>query len=162
MSKKEFKLVKEWLDNPEHDIGFEPHKYEDCSPSKSFMVHSCERCAVELAVATYTTERLANEAPLNLELLKRIELVLGTIPCDECDHSLDLHFDIYGCERERPDVPGDESGVAYAPGPCCCKAENQSDDGSMTFALLREIREMRILAEDTLVNPYVEERTGNE
>jgi hypothetical protein len=81
------------------------------------------------------------------ELLQRAEKVLGLLPCEECDHSLVLHFDRYGCEYERGDIEGDESGPGYALGPCGCKAENLSDDGNDAFLLLRDLRQVRLLRE---------------
>ena len=80
-------------------------------------------------------------------LLERSEKVLGLLPCEECGHSLDLHFDRYGCEYEMGDRPGDESGPAEARGTCCCKAENLSSDGNDQFLLLRDLRQVRLLRE---------------
>lgn len=84
-------------------------------------------------------------------LLDRAEKVIGIQPCDECGHSLILHFDRYGCEYERGDHEGGEGDHgpfgAYAMGPCGCKAENLSDDGNEAFFLLRDLRQIRILRE---------------
>lgn len=83
---------------------------------------------------------------LLIELLNRAETVLGLLPCEECDHSLSLHFDRYGCEYDLGDREGDESGPAYARGNCGCKAANLSSDGSDIFLLLRDLRQVRLLA----------------
>lgn len=77
-------------------------------------------------------------------LLERVEAVLGVLPCEECEHSLALHFDRNGCEYERGDRQVQEVG-AVAMGPCGCKAENLSDDGNDAFLLLRDILQMRLL-----------------
>jgi hypothetical protein len=53
----EHELAKEWLDRPEHDIGFELHKHDDCGPTKAIIDPACERCAVELALAAYAVYR---------------------------------------------------------------------------------------------------------
>ena len=82
------------------------------------------------------------------DFLDRAEKVIGIIPCEECGHSLSLHFDRYGCEYELGDCEGDESGPAYARGNCGCKAENLSDDGNDAFILLRDLRQLRILAKN--------------
>ena len=86
-----------------------------------------------------------------LDLLKRAEQIVGQIPCEECDHSLYLHFDRYGCEYERGDAPGGEGEQGpygeQALGPCGCKAENLSDDGNAAFLLLRDLRQVRLLRE---------------
>jgi hypothetical protein len=84
---------------------------------------------------------------LQAELLERAEKVLAILPCEECEHSLDLHFDRYGCSYERGDLPGDESGPARALPPCGCKAENLSVDGAAAFTLLCDLRQVRILKE---------------
>ena len=81
-----------------------------------------------------------------IELLQRVENVLSILPCEECEHSLSLHFDRYGCEYERGDRQVQDVG-AVAMGPCGCKAENLSDDGNDQFLLLRDIRQMRLLRE---------------
>ena len=79
------------------------------------------------------------------QLLERAEKIIGIIDCDECGHSLSLHFDCYGCEYDLGDCEGDESGPAHARGNCGCKAENLSDDGNDAFLLLRDLRQVRIL-----------------
>lgn len=79
-----------------------------------------------------------------MDLLERIEKVLGIIPCDECEHGLSLHFNRDGCDYERGDRQVQEVG-AVAMGPCGCKAASLSDDGKEAFLLLRDIRQMRIL-----------------
>jgi hypothetical protein len=81
-----------------------------------------------------------------LERLERAEKVIGIIPCDECNHSLVLHFDRYGCEYERGDTQVQDVG-AVALGPCGCKAENLSDDGKDAFTLLRDLRNWRGMKE---------------
>ena len=78
-------------------------------------------------------------------LLERAEKVLGILPCEECGHSLHLHFDRYGCEYDMGDCEGDESRPAYARGNCGCKAINLSCDGNDAFQLLRDLRRTRIL-----------------
>jgi hypothetical protein len=80
------------------------------------------------------------------QLLQRCEDVIGIQNCDECEHSLVLHFDRYGCEYERGDHLEQDVGWV-AGGPCGCKAENLSADGNDAFLLLRDIRQLRILAE---------------
>ena len=80
------------------------------------------------------------------QLLQRCEDVIGLQDCDECEHSLVLHFDRYGCEYERGDHLEQDVGWV-AGGPCGCKAENLSADGNDAFLLLRDIRQLRILAE---------------
>jgi len=86
-----------------------------------------------------------------LDLLRRAEEVIGLQPCDECNHSLVLHFDKHGCEYECGDAPGGEGDHgpygAHALGPCGCKAENLSDDGNDAFLLLRDLRRVRLLRE---------------
>jgi hypothetical protein len=88
---------------------------------------------------------------IELDLLARAEQVIGLQDCDECGHSLILHFDRHGCEYERGDHEGGEGDHgpygAYAMGPCGCKAENLSDDGNDAFLLLRDIRQMRLIRE---------------
>ena len=79
------------------------------------------------------------------DLLSRAEQVIGIIPCEECGHSLSLHFDRYGCEYERGDREGYEGEPAQAYPPCGCKAESLSDDGNDAFLLLRDIRQARIV-----------------
>ena len=80
------------------------------------------------------------------ELLTKAETVLSVIECEDCGHSLGLHFSRYGCEADMGDREGDEDGPAYARGECGCKAENLSDDGTEAFLLLRDLRQLRILA----------------
>lgn len=80
------------------------------------------------------------------ELLKRAEDIIGLLECDECGHSLVLHFDRHGCEYERGDVQVQDVG-AVASGPCGCKAESLSDDGNNEFLLLRDLRQRRLLAQ---------------
>ena len=81
------------------------------------------------------------------ELLARAEKVLNVLECEECGHSLGLHFNRYGCDYDLGDREGDESGPAYARGECGCKADNLSDDGNEAFLLLRDLRQFRILSE---------------
>ncbi|MGA7924379.1 MAG: hypothetical protein WCA20_00105 [Candidatus Sulfotelmatobacter sp.] len=58
------------------------------------------------------------------ELLHRAETLLGLVPCEECGRSLSLHFDRH----------------------CGCKADHLSSDGNAVFLLLRDLRQLRLLA----------------
>lgn len=91
-------------------------------------------------------EELERELAEVRKILQRCEVVIGLQNCDECEHSLVLHFDRYGCEYDRGDRQVQDVG-AVAMGPCGCKAENLSDDGNDAFLLLRDLRQMRILRE---------------
>ena len=87
-------------------------------------------------------DRLRAQNQALRELLQRAENILGILPCEECEHSLVLHFDHYGCEYERGDVQVQDVG-AVAQGPCSCKADGLSEDGNDQFLLLRDIRQVR-------------------
>ena len=47
-----------WLNEPEHDIGFDEHKHDYCGAGKGCIDPTCERCAVEIALAAYAHERV--------------------------------------------------------------------------------------------------------
>lgn len=57
------------------------------------------------------------------ELLAKLVGQVAKIECDTCGHKLGLHVDKYGCEFDRGDREGDESGPAYALGPCACQCD---------------------------------------
>ena len=54
--------------------------------------------------------------------------------CPECGHELQHHAHKDGCEIERGDHEGDESGPAYALPPCGCNAEELTENGWHDFA----------------------------
>jgi hypothetical protein len=56
MANDETKMAAEWLNRPENDIGFDLHK-RDCGASGGLIDPTCERCAVEIALAAYAQYR---------------------------------------------------------------------------------------------------------
>lgn len=66
---------------------------------------------------------------------KQMFTALAKLVCPECDHELQHHVDEYGCEIERGDREGDESGPAYALGPCGCSDADLEDYPDFVRAL---------------------------
>lgn len=78
-------------------------------------------------------EDVANQAPVNLELLD----ALAGIICRDCYHPLRQHADEYGCEHDMGDGYVPDLGEV-AKGPCHCKCEDCPDlQGAIN--LLRKI-----------------------
>ena len=77
----------------------------------------------------------AQAETLNSEMLS----ALGAMLCPCCGHELRHHAHKGGCEIERGDCQGDESGPAFAMGPCGCNPERLAQDGWHDFAVALKV-----------------------
>jgi hypothetical protein len=84
---------------------------------------------------------IKNSYETDQALIKQLTEALGNFECGECSHPLRLHLGRYGCEVERGDLEGDESGPAEALPPCSCKGAFPEDVAAIKALLAAKERQ---------------------